>query len=304
MAKQIIDDKCPICIPFILKRLQEHTSKSTDPFFIGLNGVQGVGKTTLVTMLEQTLKQPPYSLPIVVLSIDDLYLTHADQVALASSDPKNPLIQHRGVPGTHDMSLAAKVFSALKSGTETKIPLYDKSQFNGQGDRAPESTWATVNKPGEPKIKVVLFEGWCVGFRALADEGVLKKREESVVAHEAGTGDLRSALWKNRPEDLLFINSKLREYDVMTDLFDAFVHVDAEKTEYVYNWRLQQEAELRERSGRGMTDEQVVEFVDGYYPAYELYTDGLRSGVIKGVEGAQLRMTVKEDRKVISSTVI
>lgn len=37
---------------------------------------------------------------------------------------------------------------------------------------------------------------------------------------------------------------------------------DAERTEYVYHWRLQQEAALRESSGRGMTDEQVVDFVD------------------------------------------
>src|SRR4051812_18721193 len=45
----IIDDKSSHCIPFILSRLQLHQSSNpTKPFFIGLNGVQGAGKTTLV----------------------------------------------------------------------------------------------------------------------------------------------------------------------------------------------------------------------------------------------------------------
>lgn len=43
-----IDEKSTLCIPFILKRLEEHRRTSQQPFFIGLNGVQGAGKTTLV----------------------------------------------------------------------------------------------------------------------------------------------------------------------------------------------------------------------------------------------------------------
>lgn len=49
-----IDDKSEHCIPFLLERLrlhrEEHESKgeTPPPFFLGLNGVQGAGKTTLV----------------------------------------------------------------------------------------------------------------------------------------------------------------------------------------------------------------------------------------------------------------
>ena len=42
------DDKSPIVIPFILDQIKEHRTRSNAPFFVGLNGVQGVGKTTLV----------------------------------------------------------------------------------------------------------------------------------------------------------------------------------------------------------------------------------------------------------------
>ena len=51
---EIIDDKSEHCIPFILERLKLHEEQyeskgeKPPPFFLGLNGVQGAGKTTLV----------------------------------------------------------------------------------------------------------------------------------------------------------------------------------------------------------------------------------------------------------------
>ncbi|KAL3418299.1 kinase mug58-like protein 1 [Phlyctema vagabunda] len=285
----IVDDKSPICIPFILAQLKTHQAAKPDtPFFIALNGVQGAGKTTLVSALATTLREKE-GLETLVCSIDDLYLKHGDQVALATGNPLNPLVQHRGEPGTHDMTLAREFFTALKSGQPTKIPQYDKSQFNGHGDRVPSSKWQSVNEPGQPPIRVIIFEGWSVGFRALTNAEV-----------EAKASGPSTTLHKHRLEDLLFVNDKLREYDVMTDCFDAFIHVDAEETKFVYDWRLQQEAMLRREKGSGMTDEQVVHFVDGYYPAYELYTQQLRDGVFRGQgkKGAQLRLVVGKDRKV------
>lgn len=99
------------------------------------------------------------------------------------------------------------------------------------------------------------------------------------------------------------MNEKLREYDVMTDMLDAFIHLDAGETSYVYAWRKEQEEALRKAKGveNAMTDEQVVKFVDGYYPAYELFTEELRKGVFKGDEGkrgSQLRLIVGRDRRV------
>lgn len=51
---EILDDKSEHCVPFILERLQKHKelyesrNETVPPFFLGLNGVQGAGKTTLV----------------------------------------------------------------------------------------------------------------------------------------------------------------------------------------------------------------------------------------------------------------
>lgn len=157
----------------------------------------------------------------------------------------------------------------------------------------PESQWPAVNQPGQRPVEVVILEGWCVGFRALDDTDV-----------EARWRAPARTLHLHTLEHLLFINNQLRAYDALTDLFDAFIHVDAEDTEYVYGWRLQQETQLRRDRGTGMTDEQVVKFVDAYYPAYELYSDGVRRGIFRGRPGCQLRIIVGKDRSVQEKIVI
>ncbi|MCJ1484089.1 hypothetical protein MMC06_004257, partial [Schaereria dolodes] len=266
------------------------------PLFVGLNGVQGVGKTTLVTAISRTLSNPPYSLATAIFSIDDLYLPRSQQAALASSHPANPIVQHRGQPSTHDIPLGISVFSSLGSGSFTKIPQYDKSAFNGHGDRLNEKDWKGVNNYGEDRVKIVVFEGWCVGFRALGKEGVRTKWE--VAVERKDRGDYRGRLGYLELEHLEFVDNALGAYDELTDRLNAFIHIDAEDTLYVYQWRLEQEIALRAAKGAGMTDEQVVSFVDGYYPAYELYSDRLRAGIFKEESGRQLRLIVGHDRRV------
>jgi D-glycerate 3-kinase len=162
---QIIDDKSPHCIPFILSRLEIHrvselvcflssylklsgyslwigshersfvlpvpsgrsnansqtlkAQRPGKPFFIGLNGVQGAGKTTLVSALQETLKEK--GLETLVCSIDDLYLKHEDQVALAREHPDNALVQHRGEPGMSILSsLLLEGFNWMSGGYMTR----------------------------------------------------------------------------------------------------------------------------------------------------------------------------------------
>lgn len=251
-----------------------------------------MGKTTLVRALAETLQQRERQ-PTLVVSVDDFYLRHADQLALAAAHPDNGLVQVRGEPGTHDVALLRAVFADLCAGRPTAVPQYDKGAHDGLGDRLPEDRWVAVNQPGQPPVRVVLLEGWCVGFRSVAAEEV-----------EAKWKAPSRTLGLHKLEDLLFINDQLKDYDVITDLFDAFIHIDAEDTEYVYDWRLQQEQQLRTERGTGMTDEQVVKFVDAYYPAYEIFSDRVRSGIFPDRKGCQLRLVVGKDRMVIDKFVI
>ncbi|GES59984.1 uridine/cytidine kinase [Aspergillus terreus] len=327
---RIVDDKSQYCIPFLLDRLKHHQARhgnnpaNTPPFFLGLNGVQGAGKTVLVSALQSTLRAPPYSLAVVTLSLDDLYLPHDQQVSLARSVPDNPLLQHRGQPGTHDLLLAKQVFDSLRAELSTPIPQYDKSAFAGQGDRVPASQWEIVNADGQEKVKVVIFEGWCVGFRAWDDEVLRQKWEEAVRLKEQGGYNGRLGYVKF--EDVKAVNDALRDYDAITEYVPILS--DAQDLHFVYDWRQEQERTLRAAKGTGMTEEQVTNFVNGCeiglsadfvtleliwidYPSYELYTETLRQGTFKpiphattanapttGWEGRQLRLIVNRDRRV------
>lgn len=79
---------------------------------------------------------------------------------------------------------------------------------------------------------------------------------------------------------------------------------------------------MRALKGAGMSDQQVVNFVNGCrsstcpshtlvhgltctdYPSYELFTETLRSGIFKNKNRKQLRIVIGKDRKVVHSEVI
>ena len=196
-----------------------------------------------------------------MLSIDDLYLTRNLQSELAASHPSNPLIQHRGQPSTHDLCLALSLFSDLRRGETTKLPRYDKSAYGGQGDRVPKDEWSYVNRDKGQKTKVVIFEGWCVGFRALTKEKLVREWENAV--RERHKENYTGRLGWNRLEDVEYVNEALREYDQLTDQLDALIHLDAENSLFVYEWRSESERKLRDTKGSGMTSEEVADFVNG-----------------------------------------
>ncbi len=259
------------------------------PLVLGISGPQGSGKTTLVNYLVSKLTSAPNSLRVVSFSIDDIYLPHDELVALGQSNPDNKLLQHRGEPGTHDVDLGIRTIESLLAGKPTKIPAYDKSKFDGDGDRVPVSQWTSA----DPPFDVILFEGWCVGFQAISPSKVAEKRSTST---HPGT------LTQHALEHLLYVNQKLGDYARIWDQFDALVWLNAQDICFVYAWRLQQEHAMKDAVGRGMTDDQVKNFVDGYMPAYELYIDGLMHGeVFAGKRGKRiLRLDYGKDRKVVN----
>ena len=124
----IIDDKTEHCIPFILKAYEEHLvhrfQNKGAPLFVGVNGVQGSGKTTVMSGVAQKLREE-HNLNTLVLSLDDLYLTHEKQQELAKAHPGNPLVQHRGVPGKHYIYLLQRLASWFRAAVSRCRRLFD-----------------------------------------------------------------------------------------------------------------------------------------------------------------------------------
>lgn len=99
MSSRFADEKVQICTSFLQEHLSNHQFHQQRPLVVGLNGMQGVGKTTLVASLAESLNRN--GIITVVFSIDDFYLTHEEQIKLAEENPDNALFQHRGQPGKH-----------------------------------------------------------------------------------------------------------------------------------------------------------------------------------------------------------
>ncbi|RHY46867.1 hypothetical protein DYB26_000052 [Aphanomyces astaci] len=119
----------------------------------GIRCVQGGGKTTMSSYLETLFRATGRT--CATLSLDDVYLPHADQLKVAASNPHNPLLEHRGNPGTHDLNLLMSLIDDANAGRDVLVPRYDKSAYNGRGDRFPKDKW--VRYPGI--VILVLYFG-------------------------------------------------------------------------------------------------------------------------------------------------
>jgi len=150
------------------------------PLTVGIQGLQGAGKSTLVKLLERVLRDVA-GLRVACLSIDDLYLTRAERTDLAQR--VHPLFQTRGVPGTHDVALGAAVLGALVQPRPTAVPRFDKAQ----DDREPQSTWPVIEGPCD----VVLFEGLWIGLPPI-DEATLAEPINELEAQEDPRGIWRA----------------------------------------------------------------------------------------------------------------
>ncbi|RKL47631.1 hypothetical protein BFJ72_g1863 [Fusarium proliferatum] len=299
-----IDTVLDIFVPAI----QAHQKNSSRPFVLGLSGLQGSGKSTWAAALSQALTNQ-HHLKTRMLSLDDLYHDHPELVALREANPDNGLLQTRGQPGTHDEVLAKDFFDQVLGHVESdkkivKWPAFDKSLHSGQGGRVPVENWEEV--PLDQGLDVLIFEGWALGFKPLTDEEV-KRKWESAKASEAQQSEEwapTNTLASHDLSHLLLINQNLRRYCETfagPQHFDGFLHLSTDKLVQVYEWRLGQERALRQHKP-GMTDDQVIKFVKGYMPAYELFLERLQNENFFKGEGSSekkhIQVVLNKDREV------
>lgn len=242
---------------------------------------------------------------VAALSLDDIYLTHADQGQLAQRYPHNKLLHGRGLPGTHDMALGTSALERLRainsSEREVELPTYDKSRFGGEGDRTDEVV--RVSK----QVDVVVFEGWMTGFEPLESSQLESTHREARDDGEAFASRLKLGYTppfcaEQDAKVLQELNDLLRPYhDALWRHIDAFVQLAPQSLNFVWQWRLEQEHNMkRQNGGKGMSDEQVKQFIARYMPAYELFMGGIDSDNAPW-KGRGLRLTVGPTREILDT---
>jgi D-glycerate 3-kinase len=230
----------------LVARIVERASANQSTLLVGICGAQGSGKSTLAATLAVLLRAR--GLNTAILSLDDLYLTRAERTDLATL--MHPLLQTRGVPGTHDVALGLEVLRSLERDGATAIPSFDKAS----DDRREPAAWPRIQAPCD----VVLFEGWCVGARA-QDASELDTPINELEAQQDADGR-----WRR------FVNEQLAShYQQLFGRVDLLVLMQAPSFSVVHRWRLEQERRLQERCGtdatrRYMDADQIHRFIQHY----------------------------------------
>ena len=204
-------------------------SKARQPaLLMGLQGCQGSGKSTMAEFL-QLLLAAEHELKAVVLSIDDFYLTLSERQQLAAE--VHPLLLTRGVPGTHDVSMAVvtlKQLQALKTGESCSLVSFNKAI----DDRANQQDWPQVQGP----IDVIILEGWCIAMPPQAATDLTTPMNELEKNEDA------DGCWRQ------YVNQQLQDgYADLFAMLDFLAVLEAPSFECVYGWRKLQEQKLAER---------------------------------------------------------
>ena len=208
----------PICF-WIAKK-----ADNKKPYFVGLAGGQGTGKTTISSIIKIILEKY-FKLKVFKISIDDFYKTRKERIAL--SKKVHPMLLTRGVPGTHDINMMLDFFkkSKAKKFKNMKLPNFNKAI----DDRFPKNKWNKINK----RPDVIIFEGWCVGARA-ETEKTLKKSVNSM--EKANDHKL---VWRK------FVNHQLKtKYKKLYSQLNCIIYLKAKNFSLLQKWRLKQEHKL------------------------------------------------------------
>ncbi len=202
---------------------------------VAISGSQGSGKSTLAAMLVESLAH--LGVRAVSASIDDFYLTLAERRQLARD--VHPLLETRGVPGTHDVAWLERALLAVRSGAEEiLLPRFDK----GADDRAGSETLAA---------DLLVIEGWCLGVTPQPDAALAEPANELERREDA------AGVWRG------WVNEQIScHYMALWLLPEFWIHLRAPGFGVVEAWRGQAEGKLPPE--RRMDSAALARFVAHY----------------------------------------
>ncbi len=226
----------------LAKCLVENSKRAETPYFVAINGCQGSGKSTLADYLANYIRQH-YPLNVVVMSLDDFYLSSAERQKLAQD--VHPLLATRGVPGTHNMQLFTSVLQQLKAQQlDFCIPRFDKAM----DEPCHSLDWPYISE----KVDLVIVEGWCLGAQPVDPQQLRRPVNELEQSQDS------QGTWRQ------YVNAQLAlNYQPLYAMFDYWILLKAPSFDCVYQWRLEQESKLVQRAKqKHLADHKIMSAVE------------------------------------------
>ncbi len=219
------------------------------PYFVGLAGGQGTGKTTTSSLIKIILSKY-FNLNVFKISIDDFYKTRKERISL--SKRVHPMLLTRGVPGTHDINMMLNFFkkSKIKKFKKLKLPTFNKAI----DDRFGKKYWYDLKK----KPDVIIFEGWCVGAKSETNNTLRK-----TINLMEKTKD-QNQIWRK------YVNDQLKtKYKKLYSQLNCLIYLKAKNFSLLQKWRLKQERKLWIKSKKNsntkiMSKADVLSFMQTY----------------------------------------
>ena len=219
------------------------------PYFVGLAGGQGTGKTTTSSLIMIILIKY-FKLKVFRISIDDFYKTRKERINL--SKKIHPMLLTRGVPGTHDINMMLNFFKNVKSKNfkRFKLPTFNKAI----DDRFNKKYWYDL----KDKPDVIIFEGWCVGAKSEKNNSLMKSINSMEKSRD------QKKIWRR------YVNQQLKtKYKKLYSQLNCLIFLKANNFKLLQKWRLKQERKLWLNSKKNsnlkiMNKEDVINFMQTY----------------------------------------
>ena len=233
----------PMCF-WIVKK-----ANNKKPYFVGLAGGQGTGKTTITSIVKIILEKY-FKLKVFKISIDDFYKTRKERLNL--SKKVHPMLMTRGVPGTHDIQMMLNFFKKAKSKNFKKINL---PNFNkAVDDRFPKKNWYKIKE----KPDVIILEGWCVGAKSELNKSLKKSKNSLEKVYD------QKLVWRK------YVNKQLKiKYKRLYSQLNCMIYLKATNFNLLQKWRLKQEHKLWLKNKKSskhkiMTKGEIINFMQTY----------------------------------------
>ena len=248
--------------------IANNINNSNDNKFI-ISGPQGSGKTTLTKLLKIVLEKI-YKKKVMLLSIDDYYLSKKKRIEL--SKKIHPLLITRGVPGTHDIgALKNDIINFQKKNFPIITPTFNKLKDD-----------INIKKKIIKNAEILLLEGWCCGSPSINKEYLFKNINR-----------LESLLDKNKKWRLYYNSQLKKDYKKVFSLFDQQIYIQPPSFNYILKWRYAQEKNnaLKSRNKDFMNKNDLKIFIQHY--------EKLTKWMIKTLPAkANILVKIDEDQKI------